>query len=118
MRLLNKLLFILPLLSVITSCGDTEPETPEIIPPELPVTSFWERQSHLAMMGWKGNVNTVKESSYLVSLEVWNKDEEAISSIEWKFDANGHLTYYNPTGIEPVTYILSLIHISEPTRPY
>lgn len=105
MRLLNKLLFILPLLSVITSCGDTEPETPEIIPPELPVTSFWERQSHLAMMGWKGNVNTVKESSYLVSLEVWNKDEEAISSIEWKFDANGHLTYYNPTGIEPVTYI-------------
>ena len=56
-------------------------------------------------MGWKGNVNTVKESSYLVSLEVWNKDEEAISSIEWKFDANGHLTYYNPTGIEPVTYI-------------
>lgn len=104
MRLLNKLLFILPFLSVITSCGDTEPEASEIIPPELPVTSFWEGQSHLSMMGWKSNVNTVKESSYLVSLEVRNEDEEAISSVEWQFDADGHLTYYNPTGIEPVAY--------------
>lgn len=104
MRLLNKLLFILPFLSVITSCGDTEPEAPEVIPPELPVVSFWDGQSHLAMMGWKGNVNAVKESSYLESLELRNEDEEVISSVEWKFDADGHLTYYNPTGIEPVTY--------------
>jgi len=34
MRILNKLLFILPLICVITSCGDTELEAPEIIPSE------------------------------------------------------------------------------------
>lgn len=104
MRLLNKLLFILPLLSVITSCGDTEPEAPVICPPEPPVASFWEAQPHRAMMGWKGNVSAVKESSYLASFEVRSEEEEAISSVEWKFDADGHLIYYNPTGIEPMAY--------------
>ncbi len=103
MRLLNKLLFTLPLLSVITSCGDTEPE---VIPPEPepPVVSFWERQSHLAMMGWQGNVSTVEESSHLVSFEVRGEEEEVISSLEWEFDTNGHLRYYNPTGIESGVY--------------
>jgi len=45
MRILNKLLFILPLICVITSCGDTELEAPEIIPSEPSVISFWEEQS-------------------------------------------------------------------------
>jgi len=51
MRILNKLLFILPLICVITSCGDTELEAPEIIPSEPSVISFWEEQSHLVWVG-------------------------------------------------------------------
>jgi hypothetical protein len=104
MRILNKLLFILPLICVITSCGDTELEAPEIIPSEPSVISFWEEQSHLVMMGWKGKVNAVKESSYIVPFERQSKDEEAVSSSEWKFDISGHLIYYNPTSIEPTIY--------------
>ena len=104
MRILNKLLFILPLICVITSCGDTELEAPEIIPSEPSVISFWEEQSHLVMMGWKGKVNAVKEFSYIVPFERQSKDEEAVSSSEWKFDISGHLIYYNPTSIEPTIY--------------
>lgn len=101
MKLFNKLLFILPLFSVITSCDDTEPETPEVNPPESPVTSFWEGQSHCAMMGWKGSIKAVDEKSYPVSSGTLNDEEDPLSSCNWKFDANGHLFYYNPTGIEP-----------------
>ena len=104
MRILNKLLFILPLICVITFCGDTELEAPEIIPSEPSVISFWEEQSHLVMLGWKGKVNAVKEFSYIVPFERQSKDEEAVSSSEWKFDISGHLIYYNPTSIEPTIY--------------
>lgn len=103
MKLSNKLLFILPLFSVVTSCDDAEPGAPEVIPPEPPVTFFWEEQSHLAMMGWKGSVSGVKEKTYLLSSAELNEYEEEVSSLEWRFDTNGNLTYYNPTGIEPET---------------
>lgn len=101
MKLFNKLLFILPLFSVITSCDDAEPGAPEVNPPEPPVTSFWEVQSHCAMMGWKGNIKAVDEKSYPVSSGTVNDGEDPLASCNWKFDANGHLLYYNPTGIEP-----------------
>lgn len=97
MKLRNKLVFILPLLSVITSCGDTASEIPEVLPPESPAV-FWE-QSHLSMSGWKGSVKEVRETSFLESENLEN--EEEFSSVQWRFDDKGRLTYYNPTGIEP-----------------
>lgn len=99
MKLRNKLLFILPLISVITSCGDTTPEIPEVTPPESPAV-FWE-QSHLSMLGWKGNVKEVKETSFLQLDGTEGEEGEEFSSAKWKFDNGGRLTYYNPTGIEP-----------------
>lgn len=93
----NRLLFILSLLSVITSCGDTSPEIPEVTPPESPAI-FWQ-QSHLAMLGWKGNVKEVKETSLLQFDDT--EDGEEFSSVVWRFDNEGRLTYYNPFGMEP-----------------
>lgn len=80
-------------LSVIASCDDTASEVSEVMPPEPP-TVFWE-EAHLSMMGWKGTVKAVEESSVLDSD---GSEEELISSVEWKFDEVGHLTYYNPIG--------------------
>lgn len=97
MNLRNKLLFIFPLLSVIISCGDTASEIPEVLPPESPAV-FWE-QSHLSMLGWKGSVKEVEETSFLESEGLENGEE--FSSVKWKFDDKGCLTYYNPTGMEP-----------------
>lgn len=100
MKLLYKIIFSLSLCGVTISCSDTEPETPEVLPPESPVI-FWE-QSHLAIIGWTGKVNEVKETSYLSSEDDGSGDEDdEISSTQWKFDEMGHLAYYNPTGLEP-----------------
>lgn len=101
MKLQNKLLFILPFLSVvITSCSDTASEIPEVLPPESPAV-FWE-QSYLSMLGWKGCVKEVKETSFQKLEDIEN--EEEFSSVRWKFDDRGHLTYYNPTGVESETF--------------
>lgn len=104
MRILNKLLFILPLICVITSCGDTRTGGSRKLFLRSLSYLFLGGQSHLVMMGWKGKVNAVKESSYIVPFERQSKDEEAVSSSEWKFDISGHLIYYNPTSIEPTIY--------------
>lgn len=95
MRLLNKLLFMLFLLSVITSCDDTASEASEVNPPKPP-TVFWE-DTHLSIIGWKGAAKSVVESSFM---DLGDSEAELISSVEWNFDKNGHLTYYNPVKMD------------------
>lgn len=76
-----------------------EPGTDEPDPegPTEPQVAFW-KHSHLAFIGLNGAVQRVTERSYSLSED---EDEEATVFFEARFNADGMLTYYNSTGIEP-----------------
>ncbi|WP_294554390.1 hypothetical protein [uncultured Bacteroides sp.] len=93
---MNKFLYLLIILClVIASCNDEHnDEKPDA---KIP---FWEN-SHLAFFGLKGSVSRVVESTY--SFDKGSEIEEENVIFDMRFNSAGQITYYNPTGGEPLS---------------
>lgn len=97
---MNKFFFLLSfmLCLVIASCDDEHNANIDDDGEET-ATPFWEH-SHLTFAGLKGDVIKVIETSYSLSEE---DETEPATLLDMSFNAAGQMTYYNSTGMEPVT---------------
>ena len=70
-------------------------------------------------MAHKISDETIEYVGILAKLELSGQEkEDAKADMEKMLDYIDTLNELDTEGIEPMSHVLSLIHISEPTRPY
>ncbi len=92
--------YLLTLLCIVfASCGDGhDNEEPNL--PDFPKTPFW-MHPHRDFMGLKGSVSKLVEITRPLPSEQSDVSEGATMSLDMRFNADGMLTYYNSTGMNP-----------------
>lgn len=101
-------MFALPVLLSLPACSEDEelpapPQTDETADDdELSPVEFWA-QPHTVFLGLKGQVSSLTETLY--SDDNGEEEEDEGSSSWTHFNADGLITYYNPTGVAEQRWI-------------